>query len=186
MSKLQSHPCSLPGLRLLEPARLADNRGYFSEIYSRQELAKIGFECEFVQDNESLSKFVGTLRGLHYQTAPFAQDKLVRVVRGRIWDVAVDLRRSSPTFGNWQGFDLSSENGLQLLVPVGFAHGFLTLEPDTIVAYKVTAPYSAANDAGIAWDDADLAIDWPLSDLSPHLSDKDLRQPRLSDALLFD
>ena len=176
----------MPEVKIIEPRRFGDDRGYFAETYSRPALAALGFGAEFIQDNESLSARTGTLRGLHYQTPPFAQDKLVRVVQGRVWDVAVDIRRGSPTFRQWFGLELSAQNGLQLLVPAGFAHGFLTLEPDTIVAYKVTAPYSGANDAGIAWDDPELQVAWPLPIHDPVLSEKDGRLPRLSNALLFD
>ncbi|SFS90808.1 dTDP-4-dehydrorhamnose 3,5-epimerase [Brevundimonas viscosa] len=176
----------IPELRIIETRRFADDRGHFSETFSQSALADDGFDAPFVQDNQSLSRATGTLRGLHFQTAPFAQDKLVRVIAGSVWDVAVDLRRSSPTFRQWYGLELSAENGLQLLVPVGFAHGFLTLESDTIVAYKVTAPYSGANDAGVAWDDPDLAVGWPLPVAEPVLSDKDRNLPRLAHAALFD
>lgn len=186
MPKFQSTASPIPEVKIIEPRRFGDDRGYFAETYSRAALAALGFDVEFLQDNESLSARTGTLRGLHYQTPPFAQDKLVRVVQGRIWDVAVDIRRGSPTFRKWFGLELSARNGLQLLIPVGFAHGFLTLEPDTVVTYKVTAPYSAANDAGIAWDDAELQVAWPLPIDYPVLSEKDGRLPRLSDALLFD
>ena len=186
MLKFRIDASPIPEVKVIEPLRFEDDRGYFAETYSRPALAALGFEPEFIQDNESLSVRTGTLRGLHYQTPPFAQAKLVRVVQGRVWDVAVDIRRGSPTFRQWFGIELSAWKGLQLLVPVGFAHGFLTLEPDTIVVYKVTAPYSGANDAGIAWDDAELKVAWPLPINYPVLSEKDARLPRLSNALLFD
>lgn len=186
MSQFKIVPSPIPNVKIIEPRKLEDERGYFIETYSQPALADAGFDRPFVQDNQSLSKAVGTLRGLHYQTPPFAQDKLVRVLRGRIWDVAVDIRRSSPTFRQSFGLELSTENQLQLLVPAGFAHGFLTLEPDTVVVYKVTALYSGAHDAGIAWDDPDLAVSWPLPVSEPVLSDKDQRLPRLADAIIFD
>jgi dTDP-4-dehydrorhamnose 3,5-epimerase len=140
-----------------------------------------GIAIDFVQDNHSLSAAVGTVRGLHFQTAPFAQAKLIRVVRGRIFDVAVDIRRSSPTFGKHVAVELSAENWRQLLVPVGFAHGFCTLEPDCEIQYKVSAYYSAADDFGLAWDDPALGIPWPVRSEEAVLSDKDRRQPTLAE-----
>lgn len=172
---------TLPGVRLLTPRRFGDERGWFSETWSRRTLAAAGIDHDFVQDNQSLSRPAGTVRGLHFQLAPFAQVKLVRVVRGAILDVAVDLRRGSPTYGRSVAVRLDAENGAQLYVPVGFAHGFCTLEPDSEVFYKVSAPYSAAHDRGLAWDDPALAIDWPVSAEQAILSDKDRRQPKLAD-----
>jgi len=167
-------------VQLIEPVRHGDARGWFTETYSEQTFAKHGITCRFVQDNHSLSRPAWTLRGLHFQTPPAGQDKLIRCLRGRIWDVAVDVRAGSPTYGEWVGAELSAENGRQLFVPVGFAHGFVTLEPDTEVAYKVSSLYAPANDGGIAWDGA--GVDWPLpAGQSPELSPKDTRLPALND-----
>jgi dTDP-4-dehydrorhamnose 3,5-epimerase len=165
-------PQAIPAVLLIEPKRFGDARGFFSETFREDALAEAGFTARFVQDNHSLSAQVGTLRGLHYQRAPHAQDKLVRVVRGAILDVAVDIRAGSPTFGKSQLAKLTAENGNQLLIPKGFAHGFVTLEPDTEVLYKVTDYYAPDCDAGIAWNDPDLALDWQLTG-EPMLSDKD-------------
>jgi dTDP-4-dehydrorhamnose 3,5-epimerase len=165
-------------VQLIEPRRFGDARGWFTETYSQRTFAERGITCAFVQDNHSLSRPAFTLRGLHFQTPPHGQDKLVRCIRGRIWDVAVDLRRGSPTYGQWVGAELTEENGHQLFIPVGFAHGFLTLEPDCEVVYKCSDLYAPANDGGIAWDDPDLAIAWPLpAGTKPELSAKDEVQP---------
>ena len=173
---------AIAGVKIVTPKKHGDARGFFSEVYNRTAWESAGFRFEFVQDNHSFSAAVGTLRGLHFQTPPFAQDKLIRVARGRILDVAVDIRRSSPTFGKYVTVELSVENWRQLLVPIGFAHGFVTLEPDTEVLYKTTAVYSPANDRGVAWDDPDIGVAWPLSEAGPTLSDKDRRWPRLHEA----
>lgn len=178
---LQVEPTAIPEVKVIKPARFGDARGFFSEVYNRDRFFKAGLEFDFVQDNHSWSAKAGTVRGLHFQSHPFAQDKLVRVIRGRILDVAVDIRRSSPTYGRHVAVELSAENWLQLLVPIGFAHGFCTLEPDTEVLYKVTGSYSAEHDRGIAWDDPDLAIDWPVQADAAILSEKDLRHPHLTD-----
>jgi dTDP-4-dehydrorhamnose 3,5-epimerase len=174
----------IPDVKLVTPKRFGDSRGFFSEVYNARAFADAGVSAHFIQDNHSLSAAIGTLRGLHFQTPPFAQAKLIRVVRGRIFDVAVDLRRASPTFGQSISAELSADNGTQLFVPAGFAHGFVTLEPDTEVIYKVDAPYAPANDAGVLWSDPDLAIAWPLPSGAPHLSEKDARLPRLADLTL--
>lgn len=174
-------PTALPDVKIITPPRHGDQRGFFSETWNQEAMREAGIDASFVQDNHSLSGPVGTVRGLHFQSAPFAQDKLVRVSRGRILDVAVDLRRSSPTYGQHVAVELSAENWRQLWVPVGFAHGFCTLEPDTEVQYKVTAPYAAANDHGVLWNDPDIGIDWPVSGTQALLSPKDLKQPRLAD-----
>jgi len=172
---------AIPEVKLLRPKLFADARGVFAEVYKQSTLEAAGLPGQWVQDNQSRSLAQGTVRGLHFQSHPFAQAKLVRVLRGRILDVVVDLRRSSATFGQHVSVELSADNWLQLYVPVGFAHGFCTLTPEAEVHYKVTAPYAAANDHGVAWDDPDLAIAWPVAPGSAVLSDKDARQPRLRD-----
>ena len=174
-------PTAIPAVAVIEPRKFGDHRGFFSETYSREALRAGGFDLEFVQDNHSLSEQAGTLRGLHFQSEPYAQDKLVRCARGRILDVAVDIRKGSPTFGRHVAVELSGENWRQLLVPKGFAHGFLTLEPDCEVLYKVTNPYSAAHDCGLAFDDPALGIQWPWPTASLVLSDKDRRHPKLAE-----
>jgi dTDP-4-dehydrorhamnose 3,5-epimerase len=176
---VKATPLDLPGLLLIEPARHGDARGFFSEVWSRRALAAQGLDVDFVQDNHSLSREAGVLRGLHFQRPPAAQGKLVRVVRGAILDVAVDIRQGSATYGQHVACVLSAANWRQLWVPRGFAHGFATLEPDTEVIYKVDAYYDRAADAGIAWDDPALGIDWPVA--SPVLSDKDRAAPRLAE-----
>jgi len=173
---------AIPAVKIITPEKHGDRRGFFSEVYRRSAWEDAGLDFVFVQDNHSFSAEAGTLRGLHFQTPPFAQDKLVRVTRGRILDVAVDIRRSSPTFGKYVAIELSAENWRQMLAPAGFAHGFLTLEPDTEVLYKTTASYSPAHDKGIIWDDPDIGIVWPLLKSGPTLSDKDRRLPPLKDA----
>ena len=178
---------AIPVVKVVTPRKHGDARGFFSEVYNKSAFRAAGLDFDFVQDNHAFSAAVGTLRGLHFQTPPFAQDKLLRVARGRIFDVAVDIRRSSPTFGKYVAVELSAKNWRQLLVPVGFAHGYVTLEPDTEVLYKTTAVYSPADDRGIAWDDPDIGIAWPLPPGGAMLSDKDKRWPRLADAQgLFD
>lgn len=170
---------ALPEVKLIAPRKFGDHRGFFSETWNRDSFAQAGIDLVFVQDNHSLSAAVGTLRGLHYQAPPFAQDKLVRVTRGAILDVAVDIRPSSPRFGRHVALELSAANWRQALIPKGFAHGFVTLEPDTEVIYKVTAPYSAAHDHGLAFDDKALAIDWRIPHETLTLSDKDKTHPTL-------
>ncbi len=172
----------IPAVKIVTPKKFGDARGFFSEVYNRSTWESTGLRFEFVQDNHSFSAAAGTLRGLHFQTPPFAQAKLLRVGGGRILDVAVDIRRTSPTFGKYVAVELSAENWRQLLVPIGFAHGFVTLEPDTVVLYKTTAVFSPANDRGIAWDDVDIGVAWPLPATGPTLSDKDRRWPRLREA----
>jgi dTDP-4-dehydrorhamnose 3,5-epimerase len=170
----------LSGVKLIDSTVFGDHRGFFMESYNSRVFAEHGIECVFVQDNHSLSEDAGVLRGLHYQLNPKAQSKLVRVAAGAIYDVVVDIRRGSPTFGQWEGFILSASNKRQLFVPQGFAHGFCTLMPRTEVLYKVDEFYSPDNDRGIAWNDPGLGIDWPL--LQPILSDKDSKHPLLDDA----
>jgi len=172
---------AIPAVKIITTRRFGDERGFFTETWNRRRFAEAGIDLDFVQDNHSLSGPAGTVRGLHFQSPPFAQDKLVRVVRGRILDVAVDIRRSSPTYGRHVAVELSAENGRQLLVPVGFAHGFCTLAPDTEVIYKVTAYYAPEHDHGLAFDDPDLAIDWPVTRAAAILSPKDRAHPRLTD-----
>ncbi len=172
---------AIPAVKIITPKKFGDHRGFFSETYNRKAFAEAGIDLEFVQDNQSLSATAGTLRGLHFQSPPFGQDKLVRVTRGKIFDVAVDIRRSSPTFGKYVAVELSAENWRQVLIPIGFAHGFVTLEPDTEVQYKVTNYYSAANDMGLAWNDPDIGIDWPVKAEVAVLSEKDDKHPRLRD-----
>lgn len=171
----------IPDVKLITPKKHGDARGFFSETYNKTAFAAHGINLDFVQDNQSFSAQPGTLRGLHYQSPPFAQDKLVRVVRGRILDVAVDIRRNSPTFGKWVAAEISAEKWNQILVPAGFAHGICTLEPDTELLYKVTNFYSAQHDFGIRWNDPVLGIDWPFSEKDMVLSDKDTKQPFLKD-----
>jgi dTDP-4-dehydrorhamnose 3,5-epimerase len=160
------------------PKRIEDPRGWFSETWNAAAYAKAGIHAGFCQDNLSQSRKKYTLRGLHYQAPPFAQAKLVSCIRGRIFDVAVDIRRASPTFGQWIGTELSSDSGRQLFIPAGYAHGFVTLEDECIVAYKVSAPYSPPDDRSLAWDDPSIDIAWPLEG-EPILSEKDARAPRL-------
>jgi len=179
---MQVEETKIPAVKIVTPDKHGDVRGFFSEVYNKSVWEKLGIHLEFVQDNHSFSAAVGTLRGLHFQTPPYAQDKLIRVGRGSILDVAVDIRRSEPTFGRYVAVELSAENWRQLLVPIGFAHGFVTLEPDTEVLYKTTANYSPAHDRGVAWDDPDIGVTWPLPSGGLLLSDKDRRWPRLKDA----
>lgn len=165
---------------LIHPRRFGDDRGWFTETYNRDTLAQLGIKCAFVQDNHSLSKPIFTLRGLHFQIPPYAQDKLVRCIRGRIFDVAVDLRKGSPSYGQWVGAELSAENGHQLFIPIGFAHGFLTLEADCEVIYKCSSTYAPDADGGIAWDSVGIA--WPLGGQTTlTLSEKDRALPGLAD-----
>ena len=173
-------PTALEGVVEIRPRRFSDERGFFSETWNRQTMAEAGFDHDFVQDNHSLSVARGVLRGLHFQVPPAAQVKLVRVSRGAIFDVAVDIRKSSPTFGKWIGVKLSADAWNQLLIPQGFAHGFMTLEERTEVQYKVSCAYEPAAERTIRWDDPDIAIDWPARD-GLTLSDKDRAAASLAD-----
>ncbi|MEL7137787.1 MAG: dTDP-4-dehydrorhamnose 3,5-epimerase [Pseudomonadota bacterium] len=177
---LSVEPLAIPAVRIITPKRHGDARGFFSETWNRQLYAEAGIDLDFVQDNHARSAERGTVRGLHFQTPPFAQDKLVRVVRGSILDVAVDLRTGSPTYGRHVSAIISAELGNQILVPVGFAHGLVTLEPETEVIYKVTGFYSPEHDKGLRWSDPALGIEWGVSAADAILSTKDEVQPLLS------
>lgn len=177
---MKSETFEVDGPVLLIPTRVEDDRGFFSEVYNAKVIAPLIGEVGFVQDNLSLSRAGGTVRGLHFQSPPFAQGKLIRVARGAIFDVAVDIRVGSSTFGKFVSVILSAENWAQLWVPPGFAHGFCTLEPDTEVTYKVTNFYSRAHDHGVAWNDPAIGIPWPVSNGDAVLSDKDRTQPLLA------
>jgi dTDP-4-dehydrorhamnose 3,5-epimerase len=178
---LEVRSLAIPDVKLLRTPRFSDERGYFCETFQRANFAALGLDRDFLQDNQSSSRQIGTVRGLHFQRPPFAQTKLVRVLRGRIFDVAVDLRRSSASFGKHVAVELSGEGSEQLFVPAGFAHGFCTLEPDTVVFYKVDQLYSAADDGGVHWADPGLGIAWPVAPAQAILSDKDRGLPILAD-----
>jgi dTDP-4-dehydrorhamnose 3,5-epimerase len=178
---VEIRPLRLDGALEIRPRKFGDDRGFFSETWSQKSLAEAGVELNFVQDNHSFSAARGVLRGMHYQLPPSAQEKLVRVSRGAIYDVLVDIRRGSPTFGQWEGVIVSVELWNQILVPKGFAHGFVTLEPNTEVQYKVTAFYDAESDRGIAYDDPAIGIEWPVDPAEIQLSAKDKAAPRLAD-----
>ena len=171
----------LEGVLEIRPDRHGDERGFFSEVWNKARWLEAGIDVEFVQDNHSMSKQRGVLRGLHFQAPPMAQAKLVRVTRGAVFDVAVDIRAGSPTCGQWVSTTLSADEWNQLYVPEGFAHGFVTIEPETEVEYKVSAPYSPEHDRAIRFDDPDIGIDWPIGAGEVILSDKDRAAPRLGD-----
>lgn len=173
---------SIEGVKLIVPRRFADSRGYFVETYNRRTIEQAGITTTFVQDNQSLSSKRGTIRGLHFQLAPEPQAKLVRVLSGSVFDVAVDLRDGSPTYGQWCGATLTAEAGEQLFIPVGFAHGFCTLEDDTMVAYKVDGFYNKGAEGGIRWDDPEIDVAWPVPAAEIHVSEKDGLLPVLRDA----
>lgn len=175
----------LEGVLEILPQKHGDARGFFSEVWSIAGLSSAGIELAFVQDNHSYSAAKGVMRGLHYQLPPFAQDKLVRVIRGAIFDVAVDLRKGSPSFAKWVGLEVSAAKWNQILVPAGFGHAFVTLEPDTEVLYKVSNPYSAPHDRAIRFDDPDIGIEWPGTPAAFQLSDKDRNAPLLKNADVF-
>lgn len=172
---------ALPGVLEITPKRFGDHRGFFSETWNKVTWATHGIDLDFVQDNHSLSATQGTLRGLHYQAPPHAQDKLVRVIAGAILDVAVDIRVGSSHYGQWVGVELNAENGKQLLVPQGFLHGFLTLTPDCQVVYKCTDVYAPDCDGAVAWNDSDIRIDWGVAPDQVTLSDKDKVAPAFAD-----
>ena len=168
---------ALPGVLILTPARHGDARGFFSESWNRRTLAEAGIDIDFVQDNHSLSRDVGTIRGLHYQAPPHAQAKLVRCGRGALYDVAVDARKGAPTYGQWVGIELSYENGKQLLIPEGFLHGFVTREENTEIIYKCSDQYAPAAEGAVRFDDRDLNIDWGIAPGAAILSDRDAAAP---------
>jgi dTDP-4-dehydrorhamnose 3,5-epimerase len=170
---LKVEDLAIPDVKLVTPARFGDDRGFFSETYNAQRFKDAGIDADFVQDNHSLSAQRGTVRGLHFQAPPFAQSKLVRVLRGTILDVAVDVRKGSPTYGKWVSAELSAKNGVQIFVPRGFLHGFVTLEPDTEIAYKVDNYYSRECDGAVQWNDPALGIDWGIPANEAVLSEKD-------------
>lgn len=178
---LEIRSLDIPDVKIISTTKHGDSRGFFSETYSKKDFVEAGIALDFVQDNHSMSPQVGTLRGLHYQGHPFAQHKLVRVVSGRILDVAVDLRRASPSFGKWVAAEISAEKWNQILVPIGFAHAICTLEPNTQLIYKVTNYYAPNHDFGIRWNDKDIDIKWPFPDDQLVLSDKDKKQPFFKD-----
>ena len=171
----------LDGVIEITPRRFSDNRGHFSETYNANALAELGITTQFVQDNQSYCTDIHTVRGLHLQAPPMAQDKLVRVLHGVIWDVAVDMRRGSPNYGRWVKVELSDEKGNQLLVPAGFLHGFVTRTPDCMIAYKCSNNYAPETELSVRFDDPDLAIEWGIGDAAPVLSDKDVKAPSFAD-----
>ena len=177
---MQITSLDIADVKLVQPRKFGDERGFFSETYKQHTFGEAGIDLVFVQDNHSFSAEVGTIRGLHFQLPPFAQAKLVRVTRGRILDVAVDIRQGSPTYGRHVTAEISAENWTQILIPIGFAHGLITMEPNTEVQYKVSNVYSAAHDAGLIWNDPDIAITWPNVGTIPLLSNKDKLLPCLA------
>jgi dTDP-4-dehydrorhamnose 3,5-epimerase len=172
---------SIADVLIIRPVRHGDHRGFFSETFRAAALAEAGVDCAWVQENHSYSAASGVVRGLHFQRAPKVQAKLLRVIRGAIYDVAVDIRRASPTYGKHAAVELSAENWAQIYVPAGFAHGFCTLTPDTEVVYKVSAEYGPAEEGGVLWNDPDLAIAWPVAESAATLSDRDRQWPRFRD-----
>lgn len=172
----------LPGVIEVRPKKFGDDRGFFSEVYNEDNYRQGGISETWIQDNHSLSAIPGTLRGLHYQLPPFAQAKLVRVAKGRVFDVAVDIRKGSPNFGQWVGIELSAEKWNQLYIPAGFAHGFMTLEAETAFLYKVSGEYSTEHDRSIRYNDPEIGINWPVGDMHVILSAKDRDAPLLQDA----
>lgn len=177
---MQIEDTALPGVKILTPPRFGDHRGFFSESWNKSRMQEAGLDYDFVQDNHSLSAKVDTVRGLHFQSPPHAQAKLVRCGRGGLFDVAVDIRKGSPTYGKWVGVELSFENGKQLMIPAGFLHGFITREPDTEIVYKCTGYYAADCDGAVRFNDPDIGIDWGLEG-EALLSEKDAAAPSLKD-----
>ncbi len=178
---LKVESLEIEDVKLITPARFGDDRGYFSETFKKQAFLEAGIDADFMQDNQSLSVEAGTVRGLHYQAPPFAQAKLVRVLAGAILDVAVDVRTGSPSYGKWVKAEISAANGVQILVPRGFLHGFVTLEPNTLVLYKVDAPYSREHDGAVFWNDPELGIDWGVAEDRAVVSAKDAAAIRFAD-----
>ena len=181
MASLKVESTEIPSVKIIDVEKFADRRGFFSEVYVHNAFAAAGIDAAFVQDNHAFSADRGILRGLHFQAPPFAQAKLIRVTRGRILDVAVDIRRSSATFGRHVAIELSAENWRQIFVPIGFAHGYVTLEPETEVLYKVSAYYAPQHEYGLAWDDPSLGIDWGFVRGQPIMSERDRKHPRLAE-----
>jgi dTDP-4-dehydrorhamnose 3,5-epimerase len=181
MGRFAARRLDIEDLVLIAAPVARDGRGSFTETYNAREFAELGIGAVFVQDNQSLSTRAGTVRGLHFQLPPHAQAKLVRVVKGAVYDVAVDIRQGSPSYGRWSAVTLTAVGAEQLFIPKGFAHGFCTLEPETEVAYKVDAHYAPAHDAGVLWDDPDLGIPWPVAEGEAVLAERDRKLPRLSD-----
>lgn len=180
MGNFSSERLTIPDVILVRVRKFADSRGHFLETFRAADFADMGIPCDFVQENQALSAQAGTIRGLHFQRPPHTQAKLVRVLRGSVYDAAVDLRRGSPTYGKWCGARLSADNGEQIFVPAGFAHGYCTLEPDTIVAYKVDQYYAPQSEAGLIWNDPAIGVDWSIPADSVLVSDKDAKLPSLS------
>jgi dTDP-4-dehydrorhamnose 3,5-epimerase len=178
---MKIEPTAIPGVLRIEPRRFGDHRGFFAELWNRATFAAAGIDVDFVQDNHSLSVAAGTVRGLHFQAPPRAQAKLVRCGRGAIFDVAVDIRRGSPTWGRWVGVELSAANGLQLFLPAGMAHGFVTLEPNSEIVYKCSDSYAPETEGTLRWDDPEIGIDWPLAGRTPVLSARDAAAPTLAE-----
>jgi dTDP-4-dehydrorhamnose 3,5-epimerase len=178
---MKSASLAILDVKLLHPVKHGDGRGFFSETYNQKRFHEAGITSDFIQDNHVFSSRKGTLRGLHFQTGPFAQAKLIRVTRGRMFDVAVDIRKGSPTFGQHVVTILSAEEWNQVFIPVGFAHGLCTLEDNTEVIYKVTAPYSPEHDKGLSWNDPALGIEWPIAANEAVISDRDMHWPALAD-----
>lgn len=179
--RVQVEDTKLDGVKIITPKRFGDHRGFFSESWSKRAMAEAGLDYDWVQDNHSMSAQVGTVRGLHFQAPPHAQDKLVRCGRGALYDVAVDIRKGSPTYGQWIGTELSFENGRQLLVPAGFLHGFVTRAPDTEIIYKCSDYFAPDCDGAVRFNCPDIGVDWGLGDVEPILSDKDRNAAVLSE-----